>query len=76
MEFSDIFSQGEDLESCGGFSWVDLLGAQVQKVPDVTDVSLSFSLVFRVVLIGMMLNISPFLSPKSDQIVAHVRKKR
>ena len=24
-EAFDIFSQGEDLESCGGFSWEDLL---------------------------------------------------
>ena len=33
-------------------------------------------MVFRVALIGKMLNHSPFLSPKSEHIVLHVRKKR
>ena len=57
--------------------------AQVHVVPDVTDVLVSptfvvteFLMVFRVALIGKMLNHSPFLSPKSEHIVLHVRKKR
>ena len=29
----EIFSQGEDLESCGGFSWEDLL----EKLEDLSD---------------------------------------
>ena len=33
-------------------------------------------MVFRVALIGKMLNRSPFLSPKSEHIVVQVRKKR
>ena len=33
VEAFDIFSHGEDLESCGGFSWEDLL----EKPDDLSD---------------------------------------
>ena len=54
MEAFDLFSQGGDLESCGGPSWRDRLEkpvdlsdceseawVDVQLVPDVTDVPVS-----------------------------------
>ena len=54
VEAFEIFSQGRDLESCGGLSWEDLVEkpkdlsdcepdtrAQLRMVPDVTDVPVS-----------------------------------
>ena len=59
VEAFDIFSQGRDLESCGGLSWKDLLEKRegwsglepetrvgVLVVPDVTDELVSLSSVF------------------------------
>ena len=42
-EAFDIFSQGEDLESCGGVSWRDLLENPDDLSPAVTDVPVSSS---------------------------------
>ena len=60
-----------------------ILVRKCKKVLDATDVpdslllwSRSFVMVFRVALIGNMLNRSPCLSPKSVHIAVQLRKKR
>ena len=55
-EASDIFVQSEDLDSCGGFSWVDLL----ERLDDLYDCELETrtGVLAVLVVVGVLVSLS------------------
>ena len=85
----DIFSQGEDWESCGGFSWRDLL----EKPDDLYDCELETRTDVSAVLVVLDVPVSPssvvteccdgicgtavlFFLQKSARWIGRIRRKR
>ena len=73
VEAFDIFSQGEDLECCGGFSWRDLL----EEPDDLSDCDPETRTdVSAVHGTENLLNRSPLLSPRSVLSFGQFHRKR